>query len=77
LADHPQRRSHETIRRSDIEIVAYGPGIGMLKADSKVAGRLAQVLDNNIGLMACENTMRNNKIESLRAAPRNTSGGTT
>jgi intracellular sulfur oxidation DsrE/DsrF family protein len=47
----------------DIEIVAYGPGIGMLKAESKVAGRLAQALDNDIGLMACENTMRNNKIE--------------
>jgi len=46
----------------DVEIVAYGPGLGMLKADSKVAGRLAQALDNNVGLMACENTMRNTKV---------------
>jgi len=46
----------------DIEIVAYGPGLGMLKADSKVANRLAQALDNSIGLMACENTMRNTKV---------------
>lgn len=45
----------------DVEIVAYGPGLGMLKADSKVAPRLAQALDGNIGLMACENTMRNTK----------------
>jgi intracellular sulfur oxidation DsrE/DsrF family protein len=45
----------------DIEIVAYGPGLGMLKSDSKVASRLAQALDNSIGLMACENTMRNTK----------------
>jgi intracellular sulfur oxidation DsrE/DsrF family protein len=45
----------------DIEIVAYGPGLGMLKADSKVAPRLAQALDNSIGLMACENTMRKTK----------------
>jgi intracellular sulfur oxidation DsrE/DsrF family protein len=45
-----------------IEIVAYGPGLGMLKADSKVAGRLAQALDSSIGLMACENTMRNTKV---------------
>jgi uncharacterized protein len=45
----------------DVEIVAYGPGLGMLKADSKVAARLAQALDGNIGLMACENTMRNTK----------------
>lgn len=44
-----------------VEIVAYGPGLGMLKADSKVAPRLAQALDNNVGLMACENTMRNTK----------------
>ncbi|HEX7055410.1 MAG TPA: hypothetical protein VF211_15915 [Burkholderiales bacterium] len=44
-----------------IEIVAYGPGLGMLKADSKVADRLAQALDASVGLLACENTMRNTK----------------
>lgn len=47
----------------DIEIVAYGPGLPMLKADSKVAGRLAEALDHSIGLMACENTMRSTKVE--------------
>ena len=41
-----------------IEIVTHGPGINMLKADSKVAARLAQALDNNVVLDACENTMR-------------------
>jgi intracellular sulfur oxidation DsrE/DsrF family protein len=46
----------------DVEIVAYGPGLGMLKMESKVADRLAQALDNNIGLLACENTMRNAKV---------------
>jgi intracellular sulfur oxidation DsrE/DsrF family protein len=46
----------------DVEIVAYGPGLNMLKGDSKVAARLAEALDNNIGLMACENTMRNTKV---------------
>jgi hypothetical protein len=45
----------------DVEIVAYGPGLNMLKGESKVAGRLAQALDGSIGLMACENTMRNTK----------------
>jgi len=44
-----------------IEIVAYGPGLGMLKADSKVEARLAQALDDNVGLLACENTMVNTK----------------
>src|SRR5690349_3211509 len=46
-----------------IEIVAYGPGLGMLKADSKVAPRLAEALDRSVGLMACENTMRNTHVE--------------
>ena len=44
-----------------IEIVAYGPGLGMLKAESKVEARLAQALEDNVGLIACENTMHNTK----------------
>ncbi|TAK85376.1 MAG: hypothetical protein EPO20_10105 [Betaproteobacteria bacterium] len=47
----------------DVEIVAYGPGLGMLKMESKVADRLAQALDNNVALLACENTMRNTKVQ--------------
>ena len=46
----------------EIEIVAYGPGLGMLAAESKVAGGLAGALDNNVGLIACENTMQNTKV---------------
>lgn len=46
----------------DVEIVAYGPGLAMLRDDSKVADRLAQALDKNVGLLACENTMRNQKV---------------
>ncbi|HEY2337389.1 MAG TPA: hypothetical protein VGI18_08520 [Burkholderiales bacterium] len=44
-----------------IEIVAYGPGLEMLKAESKVSGGLAQALDDNVGLLACVNTMENTK----------------
>ena len=40
-----------------IEIIAYGPGLEMLKAESKAADRLAGALDENVGLIACENTM--------------------
>ena len=47
---------------AQVEIVAYGPGLNMLKAESAVAGGLAGALDTNIGLIACENTMRNNKV---------------
>ncbi len=45
-----------------IEVVAYGPGIEMLKAESKVAGGLAGALDSSVSLIACENTMQNNKV---------------
>jgi uncharacterized protein len=46
----------------EIEIVAYGPGLAMLKAESKVAARLAEALDNEVALLACENTMTNTKV---------------
>jgi intracellular sulfur oxidation DsrE/DsrF family protein len=46
-----------------IEIVAYGPGLNMLKAESAVAGRLAQALDSSVALLACENTMHNTNVK--------------
>jgi uncharacterized protein len=45
----------------EIEIVAYGPGLAMLKMESPVSARLAQALDLNIGLLACVNTMENSR----------------
>jgi intracellular sulfur oxidation DsrE/DsrF family protein len=45
-----------------IEIVAYGPGLDMLKAESPVAGGLAGALDANVRLIACENTMQTVKV---------------
>ena len=45
-----------------IEIVTHGPGINMLKTESAVAPRLAQALDRNVGLYACEFTMRQAKV---------------
>jgi uncharacterized protein len=45
-----------------IEIVAYGPGLAMLKSESPVSARLAQALDGGVGLLACENTMQNTKV---------------
>ena len=47
---------------SDIEIVAYGPGIGMLKADSSVAHRIAETLKHGVKVVACENSMRGQKL---------------
>lgn len=45
-----------------IEIVAYGPGLNMLKADSKVAARLNAALDNSVELAACGTTMKKMKV---------------
>lgn len=46
----------------ELEIVVYGPGIGMLKADSPVAQRIAAALKNGVKVVACENTMKAQKL---------------
>ena len=46
----------------DIEIVAYGPGIGMVKLDSPVANRVAEANAAGVKVMACENTMNGQKL---------------
>jgi uncharacterized protein len=49
-------------RNVDIEIVAYGPGIGMLQADSVVGNRIGDALASGVKVVACENTMRGQKL---------------
>jgi len=46
----------------ELEIVVYGPGIGMLKADSPVGKRVADALKSGVKVVACENTMRAQKL---------------
>ncbi len=46
----------------DIEVVAYGPGIGMLKADAVTSNRVAEATKGGIKVVACENTMRGQKL---------------
>lgn len=46
----------------EIEVVAYGPGIGMLKANSPVASRLDEATLSGVKVLACENTMANQKL---------------
>lgn len=41
-----------------IELVAYGPGIGMLKFDSEVSGRIGDATAAGVKVVACENTMK-------------------
>jgi len=46
----------------DIEVVAYGPGINMLKADSAVGNRVDEALGAGVKVVACENTMKAQKL---------------
>jgi len=46
----------------DIEIVTYGPGIGMLKMDSVVANRIDDSKKAGVSVVACQNTMKNMKL---------------
>jgi hypothetical protein len=42
--------------------VAFGPGINMLKLESEVAARVNEAVDSGVKVMACQNTMRNQKL---------------
>ena len=46
----------------DVELVAYGPGIFMLKADSVVGNRVDEALGAGVKVLACENTMKALKL---------------
>lgn len=46
----------------EIEIVAYGPGLGMLKKDAVTSERVDEASLAGIKVVACENTMRNLKL---------------
>lgn len=46
----------------DVEIVAYGPGIGMLKIDSPVGGRVDEATAAGVKIVACEVTMKGQKL---------------
>lgn len=47
----------------ELEIVAYGPGINMLKAESEVGNRINETVESGVKVLACENTMRNQKLK--------------
>jgi len=54
----------------EIELVAYGPGLGMLKMDSEVGNRVAEAMNDGVKVIACENTMTNNKIAKEDMLPK-------
>ena len=46
----------------DIEVVAINAGLGMLKVDSPVGNRVADALKSGVVIVACENSMRGQKL---------------
>ena len=52
-----------------LEIVVYGPGIGMLKGDSAVGKRVAEALKSGVKVVACENTMKAQKLARADMLP--------
>ena len=53
----------------EIELVAYGPGLPMLKLDSEVASRVSDALAQGVKILACENTMTNTKTTRADMLP--------
>jgi len=53
----------------DIEIVTYGPGIGMLKMDSVIANRIDESKKAGVSIVACQNTMKNMKLTNEDMLP--------
>ncbi|MEO8937140.1 MAG: DsrE family protein [Burkholderiaceae bacterium] len=47
---------------ADIEIVAYGPGVALLKAGSPIAARITETVGNKVQVVACQNTMAGMKL---------------
>jgi intracellular sulfur oxidation DsrE/DsrF family protein len=52
-----------------IEIVAYGPGIGMLKEDATTNTRVSEAVKSGIQIVACENTMKGQKLTKADMNP--------
>lgn len=54
---------------TDVEVVVYGPGIGMLKMDSEVGARVAEALGAGVKVVACRNTMTGQKLTEADMLP--------
>ena len=45
-----------------VELVAFGPGVGMLKFDAVTANRVNDAIKSGVQVVACENTMSAQKL---------------
>ena len=56
------QRGTEATGGVDIEVVAFGPGILMLKAGSPIAARVTEAVGNKVKVVACKNSMAGNHL---------------
>jgi len=54
---------------AEVEIVAFGPGIAMLKAGSPVAARISEALGDKVKVVACRNSMNAGKLTEADMLP--------
>ena len=54
---------------SELEIVAYGPGVAMLKFESDVGSRVKDAIDAGVKVVACENTLQAQKLTHADMLP--------
>ena len=53
----------------DLEIVTYGPGVMMLKANSKADKGVSEMINAGVKVVACENTMEKEKLKKADMLP--------
>lgn len=54
---------------AEVEIVAFGPGLDMLKDDSEVGARIQEALSRGVKVLACRNTMGAMKLKEADLQP--------
>ena len=69
LANAKNVQSYLGAKNVDIEIVAYGPGIHMLKLDSLVGAGVSDAIAAGVRVVACEITMTNQKLTKDNMLP--------
>ena len=53
----------------DVVLVAYGPGIGMLRAEALSANRVSDAIKRGVKVVACENTLATLKVSKADMHP--------
>ena len=51
-------QKHYGMDNVDIEVVAYGPGLGIMTAEGPNAEKVKSLLDHNVTFSACEGTLK-------------------